>query len=274
MAAARRVRCAVKPARWPTRFDLTAALLFAASAAVTIAWCRSMQAAPVMRMPGGWAMSMAWMRMPGQSWVAAGASFLGMWAVMMVAMMMPSLVPMLRAYRSGLAPAEARRAGRLTVVVALGYHAVWTAVGLAAFLAGVGLAAVEMRHPSASRGVPFAVGAVVLGAGLTQLTAWKARALDCCREPPRGYPASPAGVASAWRHGVQLGVRCSLCCAGLTVILLVVGVMDLGAMTAVAAATTLERLAPAGHRVARTTGALVIAAALVLIARAALIATG
>lgn len=259
------------PSRWPGRFDLAAALLFAASAAVTIAWCRSMEAAPAMPMPGGWTMSMAWMRMPGQSWLAAGASFLGMWAVMMVAMMMPALVPMLRAYRSGLAP---EAAGRLTVVVALGYHAVWTAVGLAAFLAGVGLAAVEMRHPSIARAVPLAVGAVVLVAGLTQLTAWKARALVCCREAPPGQARSPAGFASAWRHGLQLGARCSLCCAGLTVILLVVGVMDLRAMTVVAAATALERLAPAGHRVARTTGALVIAAALVLIARAALIATG
>jgi len=262
----------VKPSRWPTRFDLAAALLFAASAAVTVAWCRSMEAAPAMSMPGGWTMSMAWMRMPGQSWVTAGASFLGMWAVMMVAMMMPSLVPMLRAYRAGLPPGA--RVGRLTVVAALGYHAVWAAVGLAAFLAGAGLAAVEMRHPSIARGVPLAVGAVVLVAGLSQLTAWKARALDCCREVPRTQARSPPAVASAWRHGLQLGVRCSLCCAGLTVMLLVGGVMDLRAMTVVAAATTLERLAPAGHRVARTTGALVIAAALVLIARAALIATG
>ena len=46
-------------------------------------------------MPGGWSMSMAWMRMPGQTWPGAAASFLAMWAVMMVAMMLPSLVPML-----------------------------------------------------------------------------------------------------------------------------------------------------------------------------------
>ena len=55
------------------------ALLFAASAAVTIVWCASMSAMGGMPMPGGWTMSMAWMRMPGQTWPGAAASFLGMW---------------------------------------------------------------------------------------------------------------------------------------------------------------------------------------------------
>jgi hypothetical protein len=43
------------------------ALLFAASAAVTIVWCASMSAMGEMPMPGGWTMSMAWMWMPGQT---------------------------------------------------------------------------------------------------------------------------------------------------------------------------------------------------------------
>src|SRR4026207_357981 len=63
------------------------ALLFAASAAVTIVWCASMSAMGEMAMPGGWMMSMAWMRMPGQTWPGAAASFIGMWIVMMMAMM-------------------------------------------------------------------------------------------------------------------------------------------------------------------------------------------
>ena len=62
-------------------------LLFAASGAVTIAWCASMSEMDGMPMPGGWTMSMACMRMPGQTWPGAAASFLGMWVVMMVAMM-------------------------------------------------------------------------------------------------------------------------------------------------------------------------------------------
>jgi hypothetical protein len=75
------------------------ALLFAASAAVTIVWSRSMSAMGAMPMAGGWTMSMAWTRMPEQTWQAAAASFLGMWIVMMVAMMMPALLAMLRRYR-------------------------------------------------------------------------------------------------------------------------------------------------------------------------------
>jgi predicted metal-binding membrane protein len=69
------------------------ALLFAASAAVTIVWCASMSAMGEMPMPDDW--TMAWMLMPGQTWPGAAASFLGMWVVMMVAMMLPSLAPML-----------------------------------------------------------------------------------------------------------------------------------------------------------------------------------
>jgi hypothetical protein len=49
----------------------------AAGAAVTIAWCASMAAMSGMPMPGGWTMSMAWMRLPGRTWFAAAASFLG-----------------------------------------------------------------------------------------------------------------------------------------------------------------------------------------------------
>ena len=66
------------------------AFLFAASAVATIAWCKSMSAMGEMPMPGGWTMSTAWMRMPGQPWPFFAASFLGMWVVMMVAMMLPS----------------------------------------------------------------------------------------------------------------------------------------------------------------------------------------
>jgi predicted metal-binding membrane protein len=49
-----------------------------------------------MPMPGGWTMSMAWMRMPDKTWAGAAASFVGMWAVMMAAMMLPFLAPMLQ----------------------------------------------------------------------------------------------------------------------------------------------------------------------------------
>src|ERR1700704_5609924 len=97
------------------------ALLFAASTAATIVWCASMPAMGGMPMPGGWTMTMAWMRSPGQTWAGAAASFLGMWVVMMVAMMLPSLVPMLWRYRQAAGRTSQTRPGWQTALVAVGY---------------------------------------------------------------------------------------------------------------------------------------------------------
>jgi predicted metal-binding membrane protein len=222
-----------------------------------------------MPMPGGWTMSMAWMRMPGQTWPGAAASFLAMWAVMMVAMLLPSLVPMLSRYRRAVSRRGETRLGRLTALVGLAYFFVWTLFGLAAFPVGVALAALEMRVPATARAVPLAVGAVVLLAGALQLTAWKRRQLTCCRVSPGRGSRLPADAATAWRHGLRLGLQCSRCCLGLMAILLVLGVMDLRAMAVVTGAITVERLAPAGERVARAIGAVAVAAGLLLIGRAA-----
>lgn len=244
------------------------ALLFAASAATTIVWCTSMSAGG-MRMAGGWTMSMAWMRMPGQTWPGAAASFLGMWFVMMVAMMLPSLVAMLSHYRQVVGTRGEARLGRLTALVGAGYFAVWTGFGLALFPLGVELARVAMQQPALARAMPIAAGTVVLIAGALQLTRWKARHLACCREAPVRGSAVSADAGAAWRHGLRLGLDCGYCCSGLTAILLALGVMDLRAMAAVGAAITAERLLPSGERIARVTGAIALAAGLFLIARAA-----
>jgi predicted metal-binding membrane protein len=221
---------------------------------------------PEMPMPGGWSMSMAWMRMPGQTWPGAAAMFLGMWVVMMVPMMLPSLVPMLWRYRQAVRGTGETRLGLLTALVGAGYFVVWTLFGMATFPVGVALAAIEMRQPALARAVPIAVGLVVLGAGILQLTPWKARCLACCRASPGDARPMPADARTAWRHGLHLGLECSRCCAGLMAILLAIGVMDLRAMAVVAAAITVERLAPAGERVARAIGAVSVVAGLVLIA--------
>ena len=244
------------------------ALLFAASAAVTIAWCASMSGMGGMPMPGGWTMSMAWMRMPGQTWPGAAASFLGMWVVMMVAMMLPSLLPMLWRYRQAVGTTGNTRLGRLTALVGVGYFFVWTVFGMAAFPLGVALATIEMHQPALASAVPIAVGVVVVIAGCLQFTVWKARHLARCPEAPGPGRTLPA-YGTAWRHGLRLGLHCTRCNVGLMAILLVIGVMDLRAMAVVAAAITVERLAPAGERIARATGAVVVVAGLFLIMRAA-----
>ncbi|HEY1767133.1 MAG TPA: DUF2182 domain-containing protein [Terracidiphilus sp.] len=245
------------------------ALLFAASVALTMVWCGPMPAMPRMPMPGGWTMSMAWMRMPGQTWIEATASFLAMWDVMMAAMMLPSLAPMLSRYRQAVGWRDESSLGCLTLLAGLGYFFVWTLFGLAVFPLGAALAAVEMEQPALARAAPLAVGVVILIAGAVQLTSWKAHHLACCRGMPALGCTLPAGAGTAWRQGLRFGLHCGLSCANLTAILLVIGIMDLRAMAVVAAAISAERLAPAGQRVAQAIGAIVIVAGLLLIARAA-----
>src|SRR6266545_7456633 len=69
-------------------FPFACGVAFVASVTATVYFCRSMCCE--MEMPGGWTMSMMWMRMPGQTWFASALSFLFMWLAMMVALMLPS----------------------------------------------------------------------------------------------------------------------------------------------------------------------------------------
>jgi len=207
-------------------------------------------------MPGGWTMSMAWMRMPGETWAGAAVSFLGMWVVMMAAMMLPSLTPLIGRYR--------QPAGR-TALAGLGYFSVWALIGLAVFPVGVAAAAMEMDHPSLARAVPVATALTVLMAGALQFTKWKAHHLVCCRQAPGPDRVLPDDAATAWRQGLRFGFHCGLSCANLTAVLLVIGVMDLRAMAVITAAITAERLAPAGERVARAIGCVAIGAGLLLL---------
>jgi predicted metal-binding membrane protein len=211
---------------------------------------------------------MVWMRMPGQTWQGAATSFVCMWFVMMVAMMLPSLIPMLSRYQRAVGRTRVTCLGLLTSLVGLGYFFVWTLFGAAAFPLGASLAMLEMQQPALARGVPIASGGAVVMAGFLQLTAWKQRHLSCCREAPGLGATLPADAGTAWRHGLRLGVHCTCCCFGLIAILLIIGIMDLRAMAVVAAAITIERLAPAGERVSRVVGFVVVAAGLFLVVRA------
>lgn len=245
------------------------ALLFAAAAALTIIWCGPMAAMGGIPMPGGWTISTAWMPMPGHGWAGAAAAFLGMWTVMMAAMMLPSLVPTLDRYRRAVGYATGARLAWLTLVMAFAYFIVWTLFGLAVFPLGAALATVALQLPVLARFMPVASGAVVLIAGASQFTSWKARHLACCRATPGRGDTPPADTATAWKHGLRLGLHCCQCCAGPMAALLALGVMDLRAMAVVTAAITAERLAPAGGRVAHAIGAATVAAGLAMMALAA-----
>lgn len=209
-------------------------------------------------MPGGWTLSMAWMPMCGQTWSAAAASFIGMWAVMMVAMMLPSLAPLLWRHRPGAAAAAGA-----------GYFFVWTALGVLVFGLGAAFAEAAMQMSALARAVPLSLAMVVLLAGAFQFSACKVRHLARCRPALQQPAAIPNGTRAAWRYGLRLGMHCSMACAGLTAILLVIGVMDLRAMAVIAAAITAERLAPRGERVAWAIGAVSLVTGVYLMGRAA-----
>ena len=100
-----------------------------------------------------------------------------------------------------------------------------------------------------------------------QFTEWKARQLARWREGS-GCDCPPAPNAlGAWRHGLRLGVRCSLCSGNLMLALLAIGMMDLVAMAAVTLAISAERLAPAPRRVARVAGLAIVVVGVLTIAR-------
>ena len=245
-----------------------AALLCAATAALTVTWCESMSAMHEMRMPGGWSMTMMWMRMPGQTWTGMALAFMGMWLVMMVAMMLPSLTPVLSRYRRAVAGTSATRSGLATALVGAAYFGVWTWFGAIAYVAGVIVASLAMEQPTLARAVPLATGASVLLAGALQFTRWKAQRLACCRGAFECCAVLPSDANTALCHGLRLGIDCVHCCFGFTLTLLALGVMDLRAMAAVTLAISLERLAPAGVRVAQFTGLILVSAGVFLIVRA------
>jgi predicted metal-binding membrane protein len=248
------------------------ALLFATSTAVTVAWCLSMSGMGEVAMPGGWTLSMAWLPVCGQTWTGAAASFVGMWAVMMVAMMLPSLVPVLLRYGRALAAFGESRAGSLTALAGSGYFLVWTVLGAIIFGLGAAVAEATLQMPALARSVPAFQSLVLLLAGAFQFTSHKAKHLACCRTAPSLDSALPTSAWHAWRCGMSWGLQCCGACAGLTASLLAIGVMDLRAMVLIGTAISVERLAPAGQRAARAIGLMFIVAGLCLLWRAAAIA--
>ena len=212
------------------------ALVFVASAVATICWNASMAA-----MPDD---AMVWQPMCGQGWIGAAASFIGMWAVMMVAMMLPSLSPML--WRQ----LHSSSGGMGSVAItAAGYFLVWIALGVAIFPMGAAWAVVQIQLSQAGTGLVVAI------AGALQFTAWKARHLACCRG--MSIPAS-ATAGHAFRQGVRMGIHCCCTCAGFTLFLLAVGLMDLRVMAVITMALTLERCLPDGVLAARGIGTIAV----------------
>lgn len=199
--------------------------------------------------------------MPARPWLLAdlGMAFV-MWAVMMVAMMLPSAAPltltMLRLER------RRHAAGQAAVPVALfvaGYLLVWTAWSFFAAVAQWTLQSTLLLSMHLSLERASLAGAVLVIAGAYQWTPLKARCLVHCQSP-FGFLMTHwhEGPAGALRMGWHHGVFCVGCCWALMGILFVVGVMDLVWVAALTAYVLLEKTV-LGAAAARTVGVALVA---------------
>jgi len=198
------------------------------------------------------------MPMRSEPWTMGYAVLvLGMWAVMMAAMMLPSAAPMILFYGT---IARGRRArGDLTVgsgVFAGGYLLVWAAFSLAA----VGLQFVAEQAALLSPMMEMTSiglsGVLLIAAGLYQWTPLKQACLRRCRSPLEFVMTQwREGVRGAFVMGLKHGAYCLGCCWLLMMLLYVGGVMNLGWIAGLALFVLVEKLAPAGHWLGRAAGA-------------------
>jgi predicted metal-binding membrane protein len=195
-----------------------------------------------------------------------------MWWVMMAAMMLPSAAPLVL-----LAAALHRRKGRhgrpalAAAVLTAGYLAVWGGFSLAATLAQWGLEHAGLLAPETMAGVtPALAGALLLAAGLYQLTPLKQACLRHCRSPVEFLTRHwRPGHAGAFRLGLAHGAYCVGCCWFLMALLFVGGVMNPLWIGAIALYVLAEKLAPRGRLLTRAGGLLLAGWGVATLARVA-----
>ncbi len=193
-----------------------------------------------------------------------------MWAVMMVAMMLPSASPMILLYARVVRQAErkgsAPHASASIAAFALGYVALWSLFSLFAVAAQFGLErAGTLSAMMSSRSALFS-GALLIAAGLYQLTPLKSACLNHCRGPA-AFIASHwrPGVLGAFRMGLAHGAYCVGCCAALMLLLFAGGIMNLVWIAGLALLVACEKLAPFGAAAAKAIAVVLIGAGAALI---------
>lgn len=242
---------------------IVALLLFICAAGATLYFNYSMSGG--MPMPGNWTMSMMWMPMGSELWSAA--LFALMWLAMMVAMMLPSTMPMLLLYRRAAVFSGEDHLGRAMFAAGGGYFFVWTIFGVVAYWIGAIITRGAMHFDGFSRAVPFAGGLALCVAGIYQVTPWKSARLKHCRDPLTLVARHlHGGRFGALRLGICHGALCAACCWALMLIQLVLGVMNLAVMVAVAVVIALEKSLSKGEWLAKAAGVAAIVAGVIMAA--------
>jgi predicted metal-binding membrane protein len=177
-------------------------------------------------------------------WLAVGL-FLLSWLAMIVAMMLPSSLPMVRHYA-----AVAQRLGRpgdLTRFLA-GYGVVWLGFGYLAFGGDLGLHRIADQSAWITDHPWVVCGSVLVGAGLFQFSALKDRCLTNCRHPA-AFLANQhlRGIDDSLRLGVAHGLDCLGCCWALMLVMFAAGVANLAWMAALGGVMLYEKATPRGQ---------------------------
>ncbi len=193
-----------------------------------------------------------------------------MWAVMMVAMMLPGASPMVLLYARVVRQAEAH-GGALHARVAIaafasGYLTIWILFSALAVCLQWGLERVGAMSAMMSISPTLLSGGVSIAAGLYQLTRIKRTCLAHCRGPAAFLAAHwRPGLSGAFCMGLAHGTYCLACCAVLMLLLFVGGVMNLVWIAGLTLIVAVEKLAPFGAGAATATGAILIAGGCALV---------
>jgi predicted metal-binding membrane protein len=189
--------------------------------------------------------------------------FLGVWIVMMAAMMFPSVAPTVALY----AQMTKRRGVIAPLVFAAGYLVTWAAAGLIAYglyRAGRALFGDALAWDNAGQWV---AGGTLIVAAIYEVTPWKDVCLTKCRSPLGFLLGSwRDGLGGALSMGARHGAWCVGCCWALMASLFALGVMSLAWMAFVAALIALEKLVPWGRAVTWGTAALLLVVGVLLLA--------
>jgi predicted metal-binding membrane protein len=184
-----------------------------------------------------------------------------MWAVMMMAMMVPSAAPLILMFASVYRKREQKDGVFVpTWIFLAGYIAVWSGFSLLAALAQWGLHEATLLSPMMVATSPLLGGTLLIAAGVFQWAPLKEACLARCRTP-LGFLMTEwrDGAWGALVMGLRHGAFCTGCCWALMALLFVGGVMNLLWVAAIALFVFTEKLAPHGDWIARFTGVLLFA---------------
>jgi predicted metal-binding membrane protein len=178
--------------------------------------------------------------------------FASTWAVMMAAMMFPSVAPVVLVYSQYARRVATSAWPARTALFVGGYFLVWAGVGMIAYFVAIAAASLVETVPVLAEHPNVALGLAFIAGGLYQLSPLKDRCLGHCRSPLhwilRGFA---PGAGGAIRMGITEGVFCLGCCVGLMVVLLAVGMSSLAWMGAIAAVIFVEKVIAPTPRVSR-----------------------